>query len=88
MILIKEITYTIKDENGIHARPAGLLVKTASTFMSEITMEKDGRGVSAKKLFAIMSMNIKQGDLITLRAEGTDEDFAIQTLQEFMNTHF
>ena len=65
---MKEFTYTITDEQGIHARPAGLLVKEAAGFASAITIEKGA----------------KKGAEITLRAEGEDEDAAIEKLSAFL----
>ena len=53
---MKTFTYTIKDDLGIHARPAGLLVKTAKNFNSEITIAKDGKSVNALKLMALMDL--------------------------------
>ena len=70
---MKEFTYTITDEQGIHARPAGLLVKEAAGFASAITIEKDGKKVDAKRILGVMGLGAKKGAEITLRAEGEDE---------------
>ena len=59
---MKTFSYTIKDEVGIHARPAGLLVKKAKEFESKITLEKGGKTAEATKLMAVMSMGVKCGD--------------------------
>ena len=74
---MKEFTYTITDEQGIHARPAGLLV-------SAITIEKDGKKVDAKRILGVMGLGAKKGAEITLRAEGEDEDAAIEKLSAFL----
>ncbi len=87
MILLKSFQYQIKDELGIHARPAGLLVKAAGEFASEITLEKNGKKASAKKLFNLMSMGVKKGDVITVTAEGADEGAAITAIQTFLEEH-
>ena len=63
---MKQFTYTITDPVGIHARPAGLLVKAAKSFSSAITLEAGGRSAGATKLMALMSMGIKQGDAVTV----------------------
>lgn len=84
---MKSFQYQIKDELGIHARPAGLLVKTAGDFVSDITFEKAGKKASAKKLFAIMSMGVKKDDVITVTVEGADEDAAITAVQKFLEEH-
>ena len=82
---MKSFVYTIKDEIGIHARPAGLLAKKAKEFESEITVEKDGKRVVATKLMALMGMGVKCGDTVTVTAEGSDEDKAIKEMEEFFS---
>jgi len=81
---MKQFTYTIKDENGIHARPAGLLAKEAQKFTSVINLTANGRSVSIRKLLALMGMGVKQGDEIMITAEGADENEAIAILEAFM----
>lgn len=80
---MKTFTYTIKDENGIHARPAGILVKSAAKYGSDITIEWNGKSASAKRLFAVMGMGIKQGSEITVKISGEDEDTAAAELENF-----
>lgn len=84
MTNMKKFKYTITDELGIHARPAGLLVKAASGFQSEITLEKEGRSASAKKLFAIMSLGARKGSVIQVTVEGPDEDTAAEAVKQFL----
>jgi len=81
---MKEITYKIKDEVGIHARPAGLLVKKASEFSSEILIEKGEKSVDAKKIFGVMSLAAKCGDEIKLCINGADEERATEELAKFL----
>ena len=81
---MKEFTYVITDPEGIHARPAGALVKAAASFSSKITIGKDGKDVDAKRIFGIMGLAAKQGHEITLKAEGEDEDAAIEALSTFL----
>lgn len=81
---MKEFTYVITDPEGIHARPAGALVKAAAAFSSKITIGKDGKDVDAKRIFGIMGLAAKQGHEITLKAEGEDEDAAIEALSTFL----
>ncbi len=80
---MKQFQYTIKDDLGIHARPAGLLVRLAVGFNSTVNITKNDKSVSLKKIFTVMSLNIKCGDMITITAEGDDEQKAINALQEF-----
>lgn len=78
------IKYLITDEVGIHARPAGLLVREASKFKADITIEANGKSVSAKKLMAVMSLGAKQGAEVTLTIEGDDEAVAAKKLEKFL----
>ena len=80
---MKKFDYIIKDDVGIHARPAGFLAKTAKEFESEINIEKNGRKASLKKLMAVMSLEIKCGDKVTVSIEGDDEEKAEKEIRKF-----
>ena len=80
---MKTFDYTIKDELGIHARPAGLLVKEAKKFASDCTITKDGKTKKLTQLMMLMSLGVKNGDTVTISAEGKDEDAAIEALKDF-----
>ena len=84
---MKSFTYVIKDELGIHARPAGLLVKEAKPFASAITLECGEKKTNAKGLMGVMGMAVKQGNEVTVTAEGEDEDAAIAALEAFFNAN-
>lgn len=81
---MREFTYVITDEIGIHARPAGMLVKEAKEFTSKITIEANGKSADATKLMALMSLGVKNGASVVVRAEGEDEDAAIAKMEAFM----
>lgn len=81
---MKTVSYIIKDAQGIHARPAGELVKAAKAYSCTIKIGKDGKMVDAKKIFGIMSLGAKQGDTIELSFEGEDEEAACFSLSEFL----
>ena len=84
---MKSFEYVIKDELGIHARPAGALVKEVKKFESKITIQKDDKEVEASKLMALMGMGVKCGDKIVVKAEGTDEDTAIEQIEAFIKNN-
>lgn len=84
---MKTFTYTVKDELGIHARPAGMLVKEVKNFQSKVTMEKDGKSVDATRLMAVMSMGVKQGQTVTITVEGEDEEAAYEAVKAFFETN-
>ena len=84
---MKTFEYTIKDELGIHARPAGLLGKEAKKYESECTITKDGKTKKLTQLMMLMSLGVKQGETVTVTAEGADEDAAIAGLKEFFEAN-
>lgn len=81
---MKQFTYTITDPLGIHARPAGLLAKVAKGYGDTVvTVTKDGSTVKASQLMKLMGLGIKQGNEITVAAEGPAEDEAIAAMKKF-----
>ena len=77
----------MKDELGIHARPAGMLVKEVKNFQSKVMLEKDGKTVDASRLMAVMSMGVKQGQTVTITVEGEDEDAAYEAVKAFFESN-
>ena len=84
---MKEIKYVIHDPVGLHARPAGLLVKEAMAFQSKITISSNGKSADAKRLLSLMALGIKQGMEMKCVIEGEDEDVAYNRLQKFFEEH-
>ena len=81
---MKQFTYVITDSLGIHARPAGLLAKEARKYPdTEITVSRDGETVRAVQLMKLMAMGVKQGDCVTVCAQGASEAEAIGAMQRF-----
>jgi len=80
---MKSFSYVIKDELGIHARPAGLLVKEAKKFNSKAMLEVDGKITELTKLLALMNLGIKRGNEIKISIEGEDEEAAAIALETF-----
>ncbi|MEE0945089.1 MAG: HPr family phosphocarrier protein [Clostridia bacterium] len=84
---MKEFTYTITDPNGLHARPAGLLVKEAAKYSSSVTINCSGKSGDAKKIFAVMGLGVKSGSSVTITIEGSDENTAAVALEEFFKAN-
>ena len=84
---MKSFNYTITDPVGIHARPAGLLVKEAKQYDSTITITKDGKSADAKKLMALMSLGVKQGDTVEISVEGGDEGTVAANMEGFFKNN-
>lgn len=81
------ISHKVKDENGIHARPAGLLATEAKKFTSDIIVEKNGKKANAKKIFEVMSLCVKGNDEITVTISGEDEIKAFDALAIFLKNN-
>lgn len=84
---MKKLEYVIKDEVGIHARPAGLLVKEAKKYESKITISKDGKSAEATKLMAVMGLGVKCGQSVEVAVEGADEDAAYEGIKAFFEAN-
>lgn len=81
---MKQFTYTIKDELGIHARPAGMLSKLAKGYGDTVvTVSRGNQTVKASQLMKLMGMAVKKGDEVTVTSEGPAEDETIAALKQF-----
>ena len=81
---MKKQEFNITAETGIHARPATLLVQSASKFNSDINLEYKGQSVNLKSIMGVMSLGVGQGSDVVITAEGDDEEEAIQTIADTM----
>ncbi len=81
---MKKQEFNITAETGIHARPATLLVQSASKFNSDINLEYNGKSVNLKSIMGVMSLGVGQGSDVVITAEGDDEEEAIQTIADTM----
>jgi len=79
-----ELKYTITDELGIHARPAGLLVKKCGEFKSDIRMGRPDKMVDAKRVIGVMTLAMKCGDELHLTFDGPDEAEASAAVEVFL----
>ena len=78
----------VKNQVGLHARPATFFIQKANNFKSSIWVSKDERKVNAKSLLGVLSLGIIKGTTITIYAEGEDEAEAIDTLIELISSNF
>ena len=74
------VNYTIKNEEGLHARPASDFCKTAGKFSSDIRIIKDGNEYEAKSILHVLCVGAAKGDTIEIKAEGDDEQAAVDAL--------
>ena len=81
---MKEFNYTVNDPLGLHARPAGMLAKAAKAYPdTTITITKGAKTIKATQLMMIMGLAVKNGDEVTVMAEGPAEDEAIGAMEKF-----
>ena len=81
---MKQFEYVITDPVGIHARPAGLLVKEAKQHESKI---KGDKSADATRMMSVMGLGAKCGDTLTVTVEGADEDAAAEAMQAFFQAN-
>lgn len=81
---MEQFTYKITDPTGIHARPAGQLVKLIKELSSSITITKGDKTVVGTKLIALMGLGIKCGDTITVQIEGDNEKVDSARIKSFL----
>lgn len=79
-------TVTITAPNGLHTRPAAQFVKEAKSFESVISVEVGEKSASAKSLFKLQTLGLTQGTEVNIKAEGSDEQQAVESLIELMAT--
>lgn len=81
---MKTVVYKITDPRGIHARPAGQLVKLVSGFTSSCQMGKEGALIDGKRLLLVMKLAMQQGEELVLQFDGADEDQAAAAAEQFL----
>ena len=78
----------VQNQVGLHARPATFFIQRANEFKSSIWVEKDERRVNAKSLLGVLSLGIVKGTSISIIADGSDEEEAVKTLVELIESNF
>lgn len=76
----------LKNETGLHARPASVFVQEASKYVSDISLIKDEQTYNAKSIMGLLSMGAFKGERLTIMAEGEDEKEAVETLINLLKT--
>lgn len=83
-----EITLTIQNKSGLHARPAALFSQKASSFKSNIVVVKDGKTSNGKSILAVMALGVKQGESIVLTIDGPDASEAAAAFKKLVAENF
>lgn len=84
---MKSFTYVIKDKEGIHARPAGIVVAEAKKYTSSISITNKGKKADLKRIFGVMGLCVKSGEEVLIEADGADEEAAISALKNVFETN-
>jgi phosphocarrier protein HPr len=85
---MKEIKLIVKNETGLHSRPADLFVRTAKLYKSDITIKKGEKSANAKTILKVILLNVCQNDEIIITAAGDDENNAIEDLVKLIVSDF
>jgi phosphotransferase system HPr (HPr) family protein len=85
---MKEIILTVKNETGLHSRPADVFVRTAKLYKSDIQVSKGEKKANAKTILKIILLNVCENDAITISADGEDEDAALADLKTLVESDF
>jgi len=80
---MRSFVYTVKDALGLHARPAGLLVRLVQSLPDEVRVRKGERTVGGTRLLALMGLGIRCGDAVTVEIEGASEATSEAALRDF-----
>lgn len=78
----------VKNRAGIHTRPAASIVKLSAKFKSEVYLVRDGFAINGKSIIGVMTLAAEQGCKLIIRADGEDEEQAIEKISEFFNEGF
>ena len=76
----------VNNGTGLHARPATLLVKKASSFKSDVSIEFNGKKANVKSLIGVLSLGVTKGANITVTASGDDEPLAAEEIAKLIET--
>lgn len=79
---MKEFTYVITDKEGIHARPAGIVVAEAKKYASTVSITNKGKTTDLKRIFGVMSLCVKCGEEVQIKVEGADEEAAAAAVEK------
>jgi phosphocarrier protein HPr len=79
---MKSFTYVIKDKEGIHARPAGIIAGEAKKFTSKVTMKNKGKEADLTRILRVMALCVKSGEEVVIEVEGPDEEACAASLKK------
>ncbi|HAS74996.1 MAG TPA: phosphocarrier protein HPr [Clostridiales bacterium UBA8960] len=85
---MKRFEFDLENAHGLHARPAGLMVETCSTFNSDINIYKGDVKVNGKSMLGVLMLAASKGDALAIEIEGDDELKALDAIKTLINSHF
>lgn len=84
---MREFNFTVTDSLGLHARPAGIIVKESGKYSSKINVIHNGKIADAKCIFSVMGLMAQHGDTVTVRIQGEDEEKASERIEKVFQTY-
>ena len=84
---MREFNFTVTDSLGLHARPAGIIVKESGKYSSKINVIHNGKIADAKRIFSVMGLMAQHGDTVTVRIQGEDEEKASERIENVFQTY-
>jgi phosphocarrier protein HPr len=81
---VQRVDFTVMDPIGLHARPAGELVKTAARHQARVRLELGGKAADARSIVQLLGLGVRQGSVVTVTAEGADEADALAAVLEVL----
>lgn len=85
---MKKVNVKVVNKLGLHARPSTILVKTATKFISDLYIEKEDMKINGKSIMGVMMLAAECGSELSLVAEGPDEEYLLQEMQELFTNKF
>ncbi len=85
---MKTLEITVKNDTGLHSRPADVFVRTAKLFESKITVYKGEKSANAKTIIKVILLNVSQDEVIRIEADGSDEETALEELKVLIESDF
>lgn len=84
---MREFNFTVTDSLGLHARPAGIIVKESGKYSSKINVIHNRKIADAKRIFSVMGLMAQHGDTVTVRIQGEDEEKASERIEKVFQTY-
>jgi phosphotransferase system HPr (HPr) family protein len=83
-----QVSVVLKNETGLHARPASQFTKEAAKYKSKVTIKKGNKEIDAKRILSVLSLGVNKDDILIITGEGEDEEQAVAALKQLIDNNF